>query len=399
MKKILTLAGLCAFALSAQAQMARNESPQNDFVFTTVKAHPITLIQNQARTSTCWCFSSLAFLESELIRMGKGEHNLSEMFVVWNTYNDKADRYIRTEGNINFAQGGGFEDYLHVINHYGIVPEEVMTGLNYGEEAHVHNELEAVLKGYVSALVRRPNGKLSTAWKSGFAGILDAYLGAQPKNFTYKGKNYTPKSFAAELAIPTGDYVNLTSYTHHPFYTQFALEIADNWLWSTSYNVPLDELMAICDNAINTGYTILWASDVSELGFTRNGVAAVPEADVANMSGSDQARWLGLSAAARNNELSRLIAPGSYEKTITQELRQIGYDEMTTTDDHGMQIFGIAKDQTGKKYYMVKNSWGPSGNYEGIWYVSENFVAYKTMDIMVHKNAIPAALKQKLGIK
>jgi len=368
-------------------------------VFTTVKAHPITLVQNQARTSTCWCFSSLSFIESELIRQGKGEHNLSEMFVVWHTYQDKADRFVRTDGNINFAQGGGFDDFLHVMGKYGMVPEEVMKGLNYGEEQHTHNELEAVLKGYVTPLLRAPNGKLSTAWKKGFNGILDAYLGEIPQNFSYKGKNYTPKSFAAELAVVPEDYVSLTSYTHHPFYTQFALEISDNWLWSKSYNLPIEEMMSIFDNAINTGYTVLWASDVSELGFTRTGVAAVPEADVANMSGSDQARWLGLPANARNAELAKLIVPGGHEQTITQEMRQVAYDNKTTTDDHGMHIFGIAKDQTGKKYYMVKNSWGPSGNYEGIWYVTENFAAYKTMDIMVHKNAIPAAIKQKLGIK
>jgi len=396
MKKICILAiflSLCALTLPAQQQTT------NGYTFTTVKEMPITSIQNQSRSSTCWSFSALSFLESELIRMGKGSFNLSEMYIVWHTYFAKADKYVRTDGNINFAPGGGFEDVLFVMKNWGIVPEEVMTGLNYGEEIHVHNELDATLKAYVDVLLKNPNGKLSTAWKKGVEGILDAYLGARPQKFTYLGKEYTPQSFASMLAINPDDYISLTSFTHHPFYTKFALEISDNWLWSESYNLPLDEFMSVIDNALNNGYTISWASDVSEVGFTRKGIAVVPDADMTNMSGSDQARWLGLSPSARNAELAKMADNPCTEKVITQEMRQVAFDNKQTTDDHGMHIFGIAQDQTGKKFYMVKNSWGETGDYKGIWYVSEAYTAYKTMDIMVHKNAIPAAIKQKLNLK
>lgn len=392
MKKItilLLLVSLCGTQVNAQ----------EGYRFTTVKELPITLIQNQNRTSTCWCFSTLSFVESELLRMGKGSYNLSEMFVVWHTWLAKADKYVRTDGAISFDDGGGFEDPFYVMSRNGIVPEEVYSGLNYGEPAHVHNEMSAVLKGYINPILKNPNGKLSTAWLNGVKGILDAYLGNIPQKFTYQGKEYTPQSFYTSLGINPDDYVSLTSFTHHPYYTPFALEIPDNWMWSKSFNLPLDEFLSIFDYAIDNGYTVLWASDVSEIGYTRKGLAVVPEVDVTQMSGSDQARWLGLSAAARNAELAKIAENPCTEKVITPALRQEGYDNKQTTDDHGMHIFGIAKDQNGKKFYMVKNSWGESGDYKGIWYVSEAFVAYKTMDIMVHKNALPAAIKQKLNLK
>lgn len=368
------------------------------YEFTTVKELPITPIKNQNRSSTCWSFSALSFMESELLRIGKGEHHLSEMFIVSNAYMDKADKYVRTSGNINFAPGSSFGDVLTVWKNYGIVPNEVMTGLNYGEEIHVHNEFDAVLSGYVKALLRNPNGKYSTAWKRGFKAILDEYLGETPEKFNYRGKEYTPKSFAAELALNPDDYVSVTSYTHHPFYTQFALEIPDNWRWDRSYNLPIDEFMQIFDYAINNGYTIMWGSDVSEKGFTRRGVAIVAETDVANLSGSDQARWLGVSTrelADKMNSLEEIVQ----EKEITQQDRQIAFDNGQTTDDHGMHIYGIAKDQNGTKYYIVKNSWGETGDFKGIWYASETYVKYKTMNIVVHKNSIPKELRVKLGIK
>lgn len=368
------------------------------YEFTTVKELPITPIKNQNRSSTCWSFSALSFMESELLRVGKGEHHLSEMFIVSNAYMDKADKYVRTSGNINFAPGSSFGDVLTVWKNYGIVPNEVMSGLNYGEEIHVHNEFDAVLSGYVKALLRNPNGKYSTAWKRGFKAILDEYLGETPEKFNYRGKEYTPKSFAAELALNPDDYVSVTSYTHHPFYTKFALEIPDNWRWDRSYNLPIDEFMQIFDYAINNGYTIMWGSDVSEKGFTRRGVAIVAETDVTNLSGSDQARWLGVSTrelADKMNSLEEIVQ----EKEITQQDRQIAFDNGQTTDDHGMHIYGIAKDQNGTKYYIVKNSWGETGDFKGIWYVSETYVKYKTMNIVVHKNSIPKELRVKLGIK
>jgi aminopeptidase C len=368
------------------------------YQFTIVKELKVTPVKNQNRSSTCWSFSGLGLIESEMLRMGKEEYDLSEMFVVYTNYMEQAEKYVRLHGNGIFAAGGSFADVFATIRDYGIVPEEVMPGLEYGEEMHIHGELDAVTKAYVDAVIKNTNRKLTPVWIKGFQGIMDAYLGKYPEKFTYKGKEYTPKSFAQSLGINLDDYVSLTSFLHHPFYTQFAIEIPDNWRWSTSYNLPLDELMQIFDNAINTGYTVAWGSDVSERGFNRTGIAIVPDANVSEMSGSDQARWLGLSQKEREDALYKLDKPG-HEKNITQELRQEGFDNYQTTDDHGMLIYGIAKDQNGTKYYMVKNSWGETGKYKGYWYASEAFVKYKTINIVVHKNALPKVIKDKLGIK
>ncbi len=396
----LSIALACLFAGAAAAQ---GPQPQPDeksgFKFTVVKENPITPVKNQSSSGTCWCFSSLGFMESELLRMGKGEYDLSEMYVVSKTYTDKADKYVRLDGFLNFGQGGGFDDYLYVIKKYGIVPEEVMKGLNYGEDLHRHGEMEAVLKGIIDAVKKNPNRKLSTAWKNAFQGALDAYLGPVPETFTYKDVSYTPASFANSLGFNPDDYVGITSYTHHPFYTQFALEIPDNWLWGTVYNVPMEEMMATIDNAILNGYTVLWASDVSEDGFGRSGIAMYPTSNPDEMTGSDQARWLQMSATERSNALRNMNAPVAEIKEVTQQMRQDAYDNKQTTDDHGMLIYGIAKDQNGTKYYMVKNSWGDTGPYKGLWYVSEKFVQYKTMDIQVNKNSISKDLRKKLEIK
>ena len=356
-------------------------------------------MKNQSRTGTCWCFSTMSFLESELLRQGKGEYDLSEMFIVSHSYKDKADKFVRLHGKLNFAQGGSFEDVLYAWKHYGIVPESVMTGLQYGEEQHAHSEMEGAATAYVNAIIKNSNGKLSPVWKKGFDGIIDAYLGELPETFTYNGKEYTPMSFAKELGINADDYVSLTSYTHHPFYSKFAIEVEDNWRWADSYNLPLNEFMEVFDNAINNGYSIAWGSDVSEKGFTRNGVAVVPDIKTMETAGSDQDRWVGLSRAEKDAEIRKMLEKPCKELTITQEMRQKDYDNYQTTDDHGMHIYGIAKDQTGKKFYMVKNSWGTDNKYKGTWYASEAFVAYKTMNIVVHKDALPKAIKAKLGIK
>ncbi|NDV55926.1 aminopeptidase [Parabacteroides sp. 52] len=395
MKKFLAISTMIACSLTTVGAQENN-----GYVFTPVKELKITPVQNQNRSGTCWCFSTLGFIESELIRMGKGEHNLSEMFVVNHTYRDKAEKYVRLHGNMEFAQGGAFDDVIYAIKHYGIVPESVMPGLEYGEDIHVHGEMDAAMRGYVDAIIKNKNSKLSTSWKKGFAGIADAYLGALPTTFNYEGKEYTPLSFAKELGINADDYVSLTSYSHHPFYSVFPIEVQDNWRWSGSYNLPIDELMEVFDNAIHTGYTIAWASDVSEIGFTRNGVGVAPDIKAIETAGSDQDHWVGLSATEKNAEIrKRVEQPGVQEVTVTQEMRQEAFDNYQTTDDHGMQIFGIAKDQNGKKFYMVKNSWGTDSKYQGIWYVSETFAKYKTMDIIVHKDALPKAIKNKLGIK
>lgn len=399
MKKFFVSALMLAFALSSVSAKDKKKTEDEGYVFTTVKELKITPVKNQNRTGTCWCFSTLGFLESELLRMGKGEYDLSEMFIVSKSYKDKAEKFVRLHGELNYAQGGSFEDVLQAWKDYGIVPESVMNGLQYGEDMHVHNELESASRAYLDQIIKNPNRKLSTAWKKGFDGIIDAYLGTAPEKFTYNGKEYTPKSFAAELGINPDDYVSLTSYTHHPFYSEFAIEVQDNWRWATSYNLPIDELMQVFDNAINTGYTIAWGSDVSEKGFTRNGIGVIPDIESMERSGSDQDRWLGLSTSEKDAEIKKMMEKPCKELEITQEMRQEAYDNYETTDDHGMQIYGIAKDQTGKKFYMIKNSWGTDNKYKGTWYISENFVKYKTMNIVVHKDALPQAIKDKLHIK
>ena len=393
MKKVLVGALLFACAWTTVAQES------GDYVFTPVKELKVTPVKNQNRTGTCWSFSGLGFLEAELIRQGKGEFDLSEMFIVGHSYKDKADKYVRLHGKLNFGQGGSFEDVLYVTKHYGAVPESVMNGLQYGEDMHVHGEMEAIAYNYVNAVVKNNNGKLSTSWKKGYDAVIDSYLGEVPDKFTYNGKEYTPQTFAKELGLNIDDYVSLTSYTHHPFYSEFPLEIEDNWRWANSYNLPLDEFMAVFENAINTGYSIAWGSDVSEKGFTRNGIAVIPDIKAIETSGSDQDKWVGLSKTEKDNEIKKLIEKPCQEIAVTQAMRQEAYDNYQTTDDHGMIIYGIAKDQTGKKFYMVKNSWGTDNKYQGTWYASEAFVAYKTMNIIVHKDALPKTIAKKLGLK
>lgn len=386
--------------LNAGAQQP-TPSPKDDstYTFTIVKELKCTPVKNQNRSSTCWCFSTVAFLESELIRAGKGEYDLSEMFIVRNNFEKKADRYVRMHGETAFSPGGLSENVLELVRQHGIVPEQVYSGLNYGDTAHVHNELDAVTTAYIKALIN--SRKLTTAWKDGFSGILDAYLGKLPESFTYNGKTYTPKSFAQSLGLNMDDYVSLTSFTHHPFYSKFILEIPDNYFWGLSYNLPLDELMAVIDNSLATGYTVAWGADVSEKGFEyRKGFAVVPDdAVVADQSGSDRARWENASGAKKEGAAAPKNEPAK-EKVITQQLRQQAFDNYETQDDHGMLIMGKATDQNGNLYYKVKNSWGTTNSkYDGYFFASVPYVQYKTTGILVHKDAIPAAIAKKMGIK
>ncbi|MBR7026109.1 MAG: aminopeptidase [Bacteroidales bacterium] len=399
MKKLLLIVAALAMSFGAFAQAPA--APAKTYEFKVVKQLPITSVKNQASSGTCWCFSTISFLESELIRKGVKDPDLdlSEMFVVSKAYQDKAEKYIRLDGVLNFGQGSDFGDVIESIKTYGIVPNTVMDGLNYGETRHMHSEMESALKGYLQAIVKVPNRHLSTAWQAGFRGILDAYLGACPETFQYKGKTYTPQQYRDEIGLNNLDeYISLTSFTHHPFYTQFAVEVPDNWRWTPSYNLPIDELMEVMYNAIDKGYTIAWGSDVSETGFDRQGIGVMPDVQAVEEAGSDQARWVGVSAEDKAKELAAM-RENAPEMTITQEMRQKAFDNKETTDDHGMHIFGTAVDQRGTKYFMVKNSWGVTGKYDGIWYCSDSFVRYKTLNILVHKDAIPSAIKAKLGIK
>ena len=399
MNKFITLAalGLCFSSINAQ-EAKEEKKAEEGFVFTTIKENPITSIKNQNRSSTCWSFSSVAFLESELLRQGKGEFDLSEMFIVHHTMEDRAINYVRYHGDASFSPGGSFEDMVVCYEKYGMVPQDAMPGIMYGDSLPVHNELDAVAGAYVEAIGKGKFSKLTPVWKNGLRSIYDTYLGECPKEFNYNGKTYTPRTFADEvLKLNMNDYISLTSYTHHPFYTQFNVEVQDNWRNALSYNLPIEELMEVMDNAVRKGYTFAWGSDVSEQGFTRDGIAVFPDASKgAELTGSDMAHWLGLSAADKRKELTSKPLP---EVTVTQEMRQTAIDNWETTDDHGMLIYGLAKDQNGKEYFMVKNSWGEAGKYKGIWYASKAFVAYKTMNILVHKDAIPSKIAKKLGLK
>lgn len=400
MKKlfVLAIAAIFAFGAYAQKDKKKEEPKPEGYKFTVVKQVPGTSVKDQFRSGTCWSFAGMGFIENELIRTGKGEFDLSEMWLVRNAYAAKAEKYVRLQGNFNFGGGGGSFDIFWVMNNFGFVPEEAYTGLQYGEPKHVHGELDALTKAYVDAVVKNPNKKISTAWIKGFDGILDAYLGPKPEKFTYKGVEYTPESFAKSLALNPDDYITLTSYTHHPFYKKFILEIPDNWLWEESYNLPIDEMEQVIDNALNNGYSINWGADVSEKGFQYNkGVAVVPVTDVNVLNNSEKAKWTELTAKEKESMFYNLDHPVK-EQTITQKMRQDAFDNQQTTDDHGMVIEGIAKDQLGNPFYIVKNSWNTDNAYKGYFYASKPFVLYKTMNIMVHKNAIPVGIQKKLGL-
>ena len=387
-------------SISLFAQSNENEG----YTFTVVKEVKATPVKNQARSGTCWSYSGLSFLESELLRMGKPEYDLSEMWIVRHTYPAKAEKYMRLHGSLNLAAGGSFEDVIWVIRKYGIVPQEVYQGLNYGEDKNVHSELDASVKAYTDAILktgeRSGSGGLSTAWLNGLEGIMDAYLGKRPEKFNHNGREYTPLSFLQSLGLNMNDYVSITSFMHQPYYEPFILEIPDNWIWGLSYNVTMNELLEITNHAINTGYSVAWATDVSERGFAyRKGIAVVPVTNPEEMTDSDKARWIGVSDRDRETQIMNLDKPVT-ERQITPEMRQKGYDNFQTTDDHGMHITGIAKDQDGKTFYKVKNSWGTDDSkYEGYLYASEAFFLYKTMSIMVHKNAIPKNIANRLKIK
>ena len=399
-KSILSVVLMAVTVLGAQAQQPRPASPVNpkDYTFTIVKENPITSIKNQNRSGTCWCFSSLSFLESEVIK-AKGLKDpaqypdFSEMYIVRKSYYDRAIKYVRLDGSMNFAVGSDFGDAIETAKIYGLVPQSVYSGLQYGYDLPVQGELDAGLKGYVNAILKNPNRKLTNVWPKGVDGILDAYMGEVPETFVYNGVTYTPASYRDAQGLNLDDYIGFTSFTHHPFYTAFAMEVQDNWRCSPSWNVPLDEFMAIIDYAVENGYTVAWGGDVSEAGFTRNGLAILVDTEVKATSGSDQERWVGKA------EEKPAEKPVVKEIKVTQENRQQWYDEKTSTDDHGMHLYGIAKDQNGTKYYLIKNSWGESGEYKGIWYMSEEFCKGKALNIVVNKKAVPKEILKKIGIK
>ena len=396
---MMTLLALVALGVNAE-EKKENKSNVNKPVFTAIKENKITSIKNQNRSGTCWDYSTLSFLESEILKKTGKTYDLCEAFVANKTYLDRAIQVVRLHGDCQFAQGGSAYDPIYCLKHYGICPEDAMPlpGTLYGDSLNNFNEFFDVMTPYVQAIAKSKTDKLSTQWKVALQGILDAYLGTCPEKFNYQGKSYTPQTFAQSLGIDADDYVSFTSYTHHPFWTSFAVEVQDNWRNPHSWNVPLDDMMRIIDNAVMNGYTIAWGGDVSEDGFTRMGLAySIDSKKTQSLSGSDMARWLKLTKAEKKNVLDSLGCKVP-EITATQKLRQERFDNWELTDDHGMLIYGIAKDQYGKEYYMVKNSWGETGDYKGIWYMTKNFIANNTMDFIVNKNAVPKDIRKKLGI-
>ncbi len=395
MKKLMILTCAVVAAISMQAQ----ESDEFKYEFTDIKKLEATSVKNQASSGTCWAFSTISFLENELLAAGKGEHDLSDMWIVRWAYYDKAVKYVRMHGTINYAQGGAAGDVLAMWDKYGIVPEEVYTGLQYGSTTHRHGEIEAALKAYLSTIIE--NRQLSTKWLAGLNGILDAYFGEIPETFEWEGVTYTPKSYAEHLGLDMSDYISFTSFTHHPFDTWFELEIPDNWMWHKSYNIPLDEFMGLVDLSIEKGHSVAWGTDVSEQGFLRkNGeaYAIIPPFYKEDKSDTEEARWVELTPAERALTITKLTAPVKPAE-ITQEMRQQGFDNYETTDDHGMCIEGTATDQEGNKFYRVKNSWDTTYGYDGYLYASKPFVELKTINIVVNKNILPKELKKRMGIE
>jgi bleomycin hydrolase len=379
---LLLFIGLCS---AAQPSINTNKKG-GGYTFTIVKMLEATPVKNQFKSGTCWVFSTNSFLESELLRMGKGNINLSEMYVVRNEYIQKAEHYIRYHGTTNFGSGGEPHDVMNTIKDYGLIPYEVYTGMPDGQTKPKQTEMDAVLRGMLDIMDKLLDGSLNPNWKAAFIGALDGYMGAPPQTFTYQGKSYTPKSFAQSLEINPNDYVEVTSFTHHPFYSSFILEVPDNWANGMVYNVPLDDLKRIADNAVMNNYSIQWSTDVSERGFSfKNGVAIVPPKDYEEMS---------------QTEKDSMFSAPAPELNITQALRQQAFDNLSTNDDHGMQIVGIANDQKNTPYYLVKNSWGTDRNdLDGYLYCSIPYFLYKTTSIMVNKRALPKDIASKLGIK
>jgi putative cysteine peptidase len=401
MRKLLVMALLAVVALNVNAEEKKAEkSNANKPVFTVIKENKITSIKNQSRSGTCWDYSTLSFLEAEILKKTGKTYDLCEAFVANKTYFDRAVQVVRMHGDCQFAQGGSAYDPIYCLKHYGICPEDAMPlpGTLYGDSLNNFNEFFDVMTPYVLSVAKSKTDKLSSQWKVALHGIIDAYLGKCPEKFTYQGKSYTPMSFAQILEINPDDYESFTSYTHHPFWTAFAVEVQDNWRNPLSWNLPLDDMMRIIDNAVMNGYTVAWGGDVSEPGFTRDGLAYSIDAKKAqSLSGSDMAHWLKLTKTEKKNVLDSLGCKVP-EVTPTQKLRQERFDNWELTDDHGMLIYGIAKDQNGKEYYMVKNSWGETGDYKGIWYMTKNYIANNTMDFIVNKNAVPKDIRKKLGI-
>lgn len=387
-------------AFSYAGNTGKGDKTTPAYVFEEENILPSTAVKDQYRTGTCWSFSGLSMLESEMLRMGKPEVDLSEMYVVRKTYAEKAARYIRLHGELSFSPGGAFHDVTNVISRYGIVPESVYSGLKNGQTKHVHNDLDNELVQKVEGVVDNNEIDFKRVIKETVDSTLDNYLGEIPQSFEYEGKQYTPQSFATDyVGLNMEDYIEITSYTHHPFYSKFILEVPDNWSWDEVYNVPLDEMEEILDYSLENGFTVAWAADVSEKGFatSNKGFAVLPVSPAGKMDEADCKKWQAMTDKEKENELYKLDKP-VIEMEVTQEMRQDAFDNYETTDDHGMHIIGTAKTADGKVFYKVKNSWGDYNKFDGYFYASKPYVGYKTMSFMVHKDGVPLRIREKLKL-
>ncbi|HTN45915.1 MAG TPA: C1 family peptidase [Flavipsychrobacter sp.] len=392
MKRIFIAAlAFLPFSVMAQDDLIKkiesnkSEEAKKKFVFTPLVNVECTDVKNQASSGTCWSYSTNSFLESEMIRMGKKPVDIAEIYTARCVYSDKADAYVRMHGKVEWGDGGACHDVINMYRKYGAIPQSVYSGLQYGTSKNKFAEMQGMLKAMLDVVVKNPNGKLTTSWKKAFNGVLDAYLGKVPKTFEYKGVEYTPRSFADEvIGINPDDYVELSSFTDQPYYRQTMLMVPDNWSFDKVYNIKMNDMTDIIDYALSKGYSIAWATDVSEKSFSwKNGVAYVPEKDWEDMSEEEQ---------------KNIFDGPKTERKITASMRQEAFDNYTTTDDHGMHIVGLAKDQNGREYYMVKNSWGEKNDYKGFLYVTKAYVRYKTTAFLLHKKGIPKQMREELGL-
>lgn len=376
-----------------------SQNSSSGYTFTMTKQVKTTPVKNQQSTGTCWSFATTSFIETELLRLGQPEFDLSEMYFVHNVYLDKANLYVRFQGTNNFGEGGQAHDVLNAMRNYGIATEESYSGKNYGSSDHNHGELDANLKGFLETTLKKENGKLTTAWAPAFEAIVNTYLGKVPQEINFDNKKYSPISLLESTGLKVDDYVELTSFNHHPYYKQFILEIPDNWHRDLYYNLPLDELMQVIDNALMNGYSVCWDGDVSEKGFAyKKGVAIIPAGKIEDLKNTDMNRWTEISEKDRISQMYAFNGPVP-ELNVTQENRQLNFDNQTSTDDHLMHLVGLATDQNGTKYYYTKNSWGTDYSpYNGYLYMSESYVRMKTIAILIHKDAIPTETAMKMGL-
>lgn len=355
------------------------------YQFTDVIDIENTSIKNQGSSGTCWSYSANSFLESEMIRMGKKPVEISQIFTARNAYIEKGKMYVRMHGAVTLGDGGAFHDVINMYRQYGAVPQSVYSGLNYGTSKNQFGEMAAIQEGVLKAVVSNPNRKLTPNWEKAYTAVIDSYLGEAPEKFKWEGKEYTPKTFAKEVVgINPDDYIEIGSDLNYPLYEKFVLLVPDNWAFNQVYNVKTNELTDIIDYAVKNGFTVAWAGDVSEKYFSwKNGVAFVPEKEWDDMT---------------DEERKEMFDGPKPERVITPEMRQEAFDNYSTTDDHGMHIVGIAKDQNGREYYIIKNSWGVSNDYKGYMYMTKEYVKYKTTDIMVHKDGVPKDLAKKMKL-